>query len=160
MADNPQRPKKVLSEAKIKALEKMKIGREAWLKEKARCKAEGLPPPISKNSKKKIELKIEDVAAAAAIQASCEDEIIDQASIDELEESSDEEELKVVKKKVAKKKKKKKQVVINNYYEEVESESSSSEEEEVINNHYRTYSNNPHPTFQQSHQQEKIIRFV
>ena len=157
--DNPQRPKKVLSEAKIKALEKMKIGREAWLKEKARCKAEGLPPPISKNSKKKIELKIEDVAAAAAIQASCEDEIIDQASIDELEESSDEEELKVVKK-VAKKKKKKKQVVINNYYEEVESESSSSEEEEVINNHYRTYSNNPHPTFQQSHQQEKIIRFV
>ena len=58
--DNPQRPKKVLSEAKIKALEKMKVGREAWLKEKARCKAEGLPPPISKNSKKKVELIVKD----------------------------------------------------------------------------------------------------
>ena len=31
-----QRPKKQLSEAKLKAMEKMRAGREAWLKEKQR----------------------------------------------------------------------------------------------------------------------------
>ena len=95
--DNPQRPKKVLSEAKIKALEKMKVGREAWLKEKARCKAEGLPPPISKNSKKKVVEKKEIIEKGANTVAKAKkgvksinlDFITDDRSVDGLKKMSE-----------------------------------------------------------------------
>ena len=58
-----QRPKKQLSEAKIKAMEKMAAGRKAWLLEKKRCEEAGLPPPISKKKAaqlKKVEIKEEN----------------------------------------------------------------------------------------------------
>ena len=51
-----QRPKKVLSEAKIKAMEKMKAGREAWLLEKKRCEEEGVKR--KQRHKRKLLLKI------------------------------------------------------------------------------------------------------
>ncbi len=155
--DNLERPKKELSEAKKAALLKMKAGREAWLKEKARCKAEGLPPPVSKKKKK---VKVEDPPIQMVIEDA--EELFDHTEGEAIDEQEEEEEVveQVVeqpKKMIKPKRKKKKQVVINNYYEEVES---SSEEEEVVNNHYRTYSNNPNPQYQEYQPQQKIIRFV
>ena len=159
--NNIQRPKKVLSEKKIAAMAKMKEGREAWLKEKARCKAEGLPPPISK--KKAAQKVAQEVSINPSLNGFAEDEV-------EVEDASKmltapRVEVEVPKGR-EKRPTKKKQVVVNNYYEEVveeeeseEEESSSEEEEEIINNHYQRYSNNPNPQYRLNNNQ-KVIRFV
>lgn len=159
-----QRPKKQLSEAKLKAMEKMKAGREAWLKEKKRCEEAGLPPPISKKKaaqQKKVQIKEEQNVEMN----------ITEATEQESPEINVENNIIVPKNAPVKKRKepkqppKKKQVVVNNYYEEVveeeESESSSEEEEEeeIVNNHYRRYTTNPNPQWRLNNNQ-KTIRFV
>ena len=163
-----QRPKKVLSEAKIKAMEKMKAGREAWLLEKKRCEEEGLPPPVSKKKaaaqKKKVVIKDENVDVLNTN--------IEEASELESPEISVENNIIVPTNKPVKKRKetkvanKKKQVVVNNYYEEVieseeeeESSSEEEEEEEIVNNHYRRHTTNPNPQYRLNNNQ-KTIRFV
>tara|TARA_R110000765_G_scaffold132090_2_gene230571 strand:+ start:4283 stop:4810 length:528 start_codon:yes stop_codon:yes gene_type:complete len=161
-----QRPKKVLSEAKIKAMEKMKAGREAWLLEKKRCEEEGLPPPVSKKkaaAQKKVVIK--DTEGSVEMN-------IEEASELESPEISVENNIIVPTNKPVKKRKetkvanKKKQVVVNNYYEEVieseeeeESSSEEEEEEEIVNNHYRRHTTNPNPQYRLNNNQ-KTIRFV
>ena len=153
-----QRPKKELSAAKIAAMEKMKKGREEWLKEKKRCEDAGLPPPLSKNAlakKKKLQIAEENNITMEIKDEPQEEEVVEQ-------EVCEAQEPPAPKPKPQPKKKGKKQVVVNNYYEEVveeEEESSSEEEEEVINNHYTRLSNNPNPQWKLTDNQ-RIIRFV
>lgn len=146
-----QRPKKQLSEAKLKAMEKMRAGREAWLKEKQRCKEAGLPPPVSKSKMKKEVVK----------------EVVDElpSEVEDDPQPQPQAPAPLPKPSKSQPKRGKKQVVINNYYEEIVpkeeeyTDEESSEEEEVVNNHYRRYTNNPNPQYNLASNQ-KVIRFV
>ena len=146
-----QRPKKQLSEAKLKAMEKMRAGREAWLKEKQRCKEEGLPPPVSKSKMKKEVVK----------------EVVNElpSEVEDTPQPQPQAPAPLPKPSKSQPKRGKKQVVINNYYEEIVpqeeeyTDEESSDEEEVVNNHYRRYTNNPNPQYNLASNQ-KVIRFV
>ena len=146
-----QRPKKQLSEAKLKAMEKMRAGREAWLKEKQRCKEAGLPPPVSKSKMKTEVVK----------------EVVDElpSEVEDDPQPQPQAPAPLPKPSKSQPKRGKKQVVINNYYEEIVpkeeeyTDEESSEEEEVVNNHYRRYTNNPNHQYNLASNQ-KVIRFV
>lgn len=150
-SDEPiTREKKPLSEARLKAIEKMKEGRRRSLEAKKKQKEE--EKEAKKQMKKKIKMKVEEEMNGLSSlplddkdlmedlkQKAIEPVVkIDETKNEEIqpEPESVEEEVIEIKQPVKKPRgrPKKKKIVVNNYYED---ESSEEEEEEVVNNYHK-----------------------
>jgi hypothetical protein len=146
-SDEPiTRQKKPLSEARLKAIEKMKEGRKRSLEVKKKQKEE--EKEAKKQIKKKIKMKVEEeLNGISSLPLDDKDfmEDLKQKAIEvtpkvEVAESENEvkeiieEEIIEIKQPVKRRGiPKKKKIVVNNYYEEESSES----EEEIVNNYHK-----------------------